>query len=71
VSRAQRRALAIRDGGCVEPGCTAPPEWCDAHHKWHWAHGGPTDLANLELRCRRHHITAHTHEKRRLAAMRC
>jgi hypothetical protein len=71
VSRAQRRALAIRDGGCVEPGCTAPPEWCDAHHKRHWAHGGPTDLENLELRCRRHHITAHTHGTRGHPTMRC
>jgi hypothetical protein len=59
VSPALRKALAIRDRGCVEPGCTAPPEWCDAHHKLHWIHGGPTDLANLELRCRRHHIKAH------------
>jgi Domain of unknown function (DUF222) len=59
VSPAQRKALAIRDGGCVEPGCTAPPEWCDAHHKWHWIQGGPTALWNLELRCRRHHIKAH------------
>ncbi len=29
---AQRRALAARDGGCVIPGCTALPAWCDAHH---------------------------------------
>ena len=28
----QRRALAHRDGGCVFPGCTAPPAWTDAHH---------------------------------------
>jgi len=59
VSAAQRKALAIRDGGCVEPGCTAPPEWCDAHHKLHWILGGPTELSNLELRCRRHHVEAH------------
>ena len=64
VSAAQRKALAIRDRGCVEPGCTAPPEWCDAHHKWHWIQGGPTDLANLELRCRRHHIKAHRDSQR-------
>ena len=43
VSEAQHRALAIRDGGCTEPGCSAPPEWCDAHHKRHWTEGGPTD----------------------------
>ena len=59
VSDAQRRALAIRDGGCVEPGCDAPPAWCDAHHRWHWVDGGPTDLDNLELRCRRHHVEVH------------
>jgi hypothetical protein len=59
VSPAQRRALAIRDGGCVEPGCSAPPEWCDAHHTDPWTLGGPTDLDQLELRCRRHHVEAH------------
>ena len=64
VSAAQRKALALRDRGCVEPGCTAPPEWCDAHHKWHWIQGGPTDLWNLELRCRRHHIKAHRDTQR-------
>ena len=64
VSAAQRKALGIRDGGCVEPGCVAPPEWCDAHHKWHWIRGGPTDLWNLELRCRRHHIKAHREQQR-------
>jgi hypothetical protein len=63
VSAAQRKALAIRDGGCVEPGCTAPPEWCDAHHKWHWVQGGPTVLWNLELRCRRRHVEAHRHDR--------
>jgi len=59
LNRAQRRALGIRDGGCVEPGCTAPAEWCDAHHIVHWTAHGPTNLANLELRCRRHHILQH------------
>jgi len=59
LNRAQRRALGIRDGGCVEPGCTAPAEWCDAHHITHWTAHGPTDLSNLELRCRRHHILQH------------
>jgi hypothetical protein len=56
---AQRRALAIRDGGCAAPGCDRPPHWCDAHHIRHWLHGGPTDLANLVLLCRHHHTMAH------------
>jgi hypothetical protein len=59
VSEAQRRALAVRDGGCTEPGCTVPPEWCDAHHETPWSEGGPTDLATLKLKCRRHHVAAH------------
>lgn len=59
VSAAQHRALAVRDGGCVVPGCNAPPGWCDAHHLHHWTRGGSTDLDNLELRCRRHHVEAH------------
>ena len=56
---AQRRALAVRDGGCVFPGCGAPPSWCDAHHVVPYEQLGPTDLANLALLCRRHHGVTH------------
>jgi len=59
VTPAQRRALHLRDGGCVEPGCTAPAHWCDAHHIVHWTHHGRTEIPNLELRCRRHHLLQH------------
>jgi hypothetical protein len=59
VSRAQRRALVLRDGGCGFPGCDRPPNWCDAHHIWHWVKGGPTDLWNLVLLCRHHHVLCH------------
>ena len=59
VSRAQRRALVHRDGGCVFPGCDRKPGWCDAHHLVPWWAGGPTDLANLGLLCRRHHVAVH------------
>jgi hypothetical protein len=59
VSRAQRRALVLRDGGCGFPGCDRPPQWCDAHHLRHWVKGGPTDLWNLVLLCRRHHVLCH------------
>ncbi len=51
----QRRAAAVRDGGCVVPGCDQPPEHCDLHHIRHWLHGGATDLANLCLLCGRGH----------------
>jgi hypothetical protein len=36
VSPAQRRALAVRDGGCV--GCRALVGWCEAHHIVHVRH---------------------------------
>jgi hypothetical protein len=55
----QRRALAHRDGGCVFPGCTAPPSWTDAHHVRHWTDHGPTELENLASLCRRHHRVSH------------
>jgi len=50
-----RPALNVRDQGCVHPGCDRPPERCHAHHRQHWAHGGPTDLTNLVLACPTHH----------------
>ena len=60
ITPAQRRALTIRDGGCVFPGCDHPATWTDAHHITHWGHDhGPTDLDNLISLCRRHHRVAH------------
>jgi hypothetical protein len=59
VQPAQRAALAVRDGGCVFPGCDRPLSWCDAHHLWHWIDGGPTDLGNLAMVCRAHHRRVH------------
>ena len=59
VSPAQRQALAVRDGGCVFPGCSRPLAWGEAHHLRHWLDGGPTDLDNLALVCRAHHRAIH------------
>lgn len=53
-SEAQRRAMVIRDGGCVGPGCDAPPSWCDGAHI-RPAGYGPTDLDNGILLCWRCH----------------
>jgi len=55
----QRRALVIRDGGCVFPGCDRKPKWCDAHHLKPWEDDGPTNLDNGCLLCRRHHNLIH------------
>jgi hypothetical protein len=59
VQPGQRSALAVRDGGCVFPGCDRPLAWCEAHHLIHWLDGGPTDLTNLALLCRAHHRAIH------------
>ena len=53
-TEAQRRALAIRDGGCIF-NCGAPPGWCEVAHLQPWSHDGPTDLANGALMCAFHH----------------
>ena len=60
VTPAQRAALALRDGGCSFPGCTAPPEDCDAHHIVFWRNGGRSDIDNLTLACwATHHPLVH------------
>jgi len=53
-------AIAIRDAGCRWPGCTAPVHWCDIHHVHFWENGGPTDIDNGLLLCRRHHHKLHS-----------
>ncbi|CAN5342812.1 hypothetical protein BH09ACT10_BH09ACT10_16260 [soil metagenome] len=61
-SRAQRIALAARDGGCAFPGCDRPPPWCEGHHaKNPWAQGGETNIDEGVLLCARHHHTIHHH----------
>lgn len=55
----ERAALAVRDGGCVFPGCDAPVEWTDAHHIDQWHLGHITELSRLVLLCRFHHHAVH------------
>ena len=54
-TEAQRRAMAVRDGGCIWPGCETPPAWCEAAHLTPWFPHGPTDLDNGALLCAGHH----------------
>jgi len=57
VGRARRlftpgllRAMWLRDKGCTIPGCTAPPQWADAHQSAHVAHAA-TQLSASAARC--------------------
>ncbi|TFC33972.1 HNH endonuclease signature motif containing protein [Cryobacterium sp. TMT2-42-4] len=59
-NRAQRRAIAARDGGCTIPGCTVPPAWCEVHHVTPWHRGGKTDIDNGVLLCWYHHHSIDT-----------
>jgi len=52
-------ALALRDQRCRHPGCDRPVEWCEAHHVIPVLAGGETCLANLVLKCSRHHHIGH------------
>ena len=55
----QKLALAVRDGGCLWPGCRVPASYCEAHHADHWGEGGLTDTSRGVLLCRFHHMLLH------------
>jgi 5-methylcytosine-specific restriction protein A len=57
-TRAQRLALAERDGGCAM--CGLPPEMTKAHHlRWWKRDNGTTDLSNGILLCETCHHRIH------------
>jgi 5-methylcytosine-specific restriction protein A len=59
-SEAQRRAMAVRAGGCEGPSCDAPLAWCDAAHLKP-AGWGPTSVDNGLLLCWRCHLLLDEH----------
>ena len=60
ATRAQRRAMLRRDGGCARPGCTETRiERLHAHHMRWWAFGGRTDVAGMVLLCDVDHGLVH------------
>ena len=59
ATAAQWAALTVRDGGCRHPGCDRPSSMCDAHHVIAFEDYGRTDLLNMVLKCRRHHMLSH------------
>jgi hypothetical protein len=59
-NRAQKLALAERDGGCAWTGCPHPPSYTEAHHIHWWdSDHGRTDLNNGILLCSTHHHRVH------------
>jgi hypothetical protein len=58
-TKAQRIAMAVRDGGCITLGCERPSAWCHAHHLDPWATGGHTSVERGGLLCTRHHTLIH------------
>lgn len=58
-SEAIKKAAFARDGGCIVPGCKAPPEMIEYHHDDWWSRGGPTSIHNASCLCRRHHLAIH------------
>ena len=54
-NRRQRRAIALRDGGCLIPGCGVPAGWCEIHHVVEHANGGKTHTDNGVMLCWFHH----------------
>jgi hypothetical protein len=63
ATRAQRRALLARDGGCARPGCTETRiERLHAHHLTPWRLGGRTDVSGMVLLCDVDHGLVHDEE---------
>ncbi|PPL14954.1 HNH endonuclease signature motif containing protein [Microterricola pindariensis] len=56
----QRRAITLRDGGCIIPGCTIPAAWSEIHHVIAYRDGGETETCNGVLLCWFHHRTIET-----------
>lgn len=54
----QRLALAVRDGGCLWPGCDRPPAYCEAHHCEHWAARGSVRSSRPRSPRRREVVTS-------------
>ncbi|OLT45301.1 hypothetical protein BJF85_02015 [Saccharomonospora sp. CUA-673] len=56
-----REAIRVRDRECTIPWCRRPARHCDTDHVQEWVRDhGPTSLANLAARCRRHHRMKNT-----------
>ena len=59
-TRDQRRVKSRSQPTCEWPGgCGISARYCTMHHTVWWTRGGPTDLENSAMLCRRHHKAVH------------
>lgn len=56
-SEHQRKALLLRDKGCIKCGDQRP--WVHAHHVRHWSQGGNTDMNSAVPLCQPCHVDVH------------
>ncbi len=61
----QKLALAASELVCTHPDCDRPWSDCDVHHLQAWSADGDTDLKNLTLLCRKHHVDNNDHRNGR------
>ena len=57
----QRKAIMLRDGGCIIPGCSQSAMWCEIHHVQEWRDEGKTHTDNGVMLCWYHHRHIETH----------
>lgn len=62
----QKLALVASELVCSHPGCGMPAVNCDVHHITPWMEGGKTDIDNLTLLCRTHHMDNNDHRNPQL-----
>jgi len=48
--------VRVRARTCSHPGCSQPAQFVDVDHIQDWAKGGETSAANLDGKCRYHHL---------------
>jgi hypothetical protein len=58
-TKGQKRAIAARDRGCANPGCSMPTHRCEVHHVVPFSLGGKTNVSQGLLLCVRCHTALH------------
>ena len=53
------KAVRAAYRGCSYPGCTMPAHRCELDHLDPWENGGTTDVDNVDLYCKMHHLARH------------